>query len=85
MNFALGRFVVAQDMIDNARRRDDEEWEAMHRRPDALPLPDEPGRRIVPAGSAVLRFIRLLTGRDAEPMRGRPPAGPRRSQRRPTG
>ena len=28
---------MAQDLIDTSRRRDDEEFRALHRRPDALP------------------------------------------------
>ena len=36
--------VGALTAIGNAQIGRDAEWRAMHRRPDALPLPDEPAR-----------------------------------------
>ena len=38
----LGRLMAMQNLSgEGARRNADEEWRALHRRPDALPLPDD--------------------------------------------
>jgi hypothetical protein len=38
----FGRLLGLQAMSsDGTRRHDDDEWRALHRRPDALPLPDD--------------------------------------------
>ena len=38
----LGRFMAMQNLSgDGAGRNADDEWRALHRRPDALPLPDK--------------------------------------------
>ena len=38
----LGRFLAMQSLNgEEARRNADDEWRALHRRPDARPLPDD--------------------------------------------
>ena len=38
----LGRLMAMQNLSDDGARRDaDDEWRALHRRPDALPLPED--------------------------------------------
>jgi hypothetical protein len=38
----LGRYLAMQNLGGgDARRNADDEWRALHRRPDALPLPDD--------------------------------------------
>ena len=38
----LGRFLAMQSLSgEEARRNADDEWRALHRRPDALPVPDD--------------------------------------------
>ena len=38
----LGRLMAMQNLSgDGARRDADDEWRALHRRPDALPLPED--------------------------------------------
>lgn len=38
----LGRFMAMQNLSgEGTRRNADDEWRALHRRPDAPPLPDE--------------------------------------------
>ena len=63
----LGRFLAMQGLSgEEARRNADDEWRALHRRPDALPSPDDQEaivsthRRRVPEGfrlrSLIARF-----------------------------
>ena len=38
----LGRLMAMQNLSDDGARRDaDDDWRALHRRPDALPLPED--------------------------------------------
>jgi hypothetical protein len=44
MSRVLTRYIIVDDVIADARRAREEEWMALHRRPDALPLPAVPER-----------------------------------------
>jgi hypothetical protein len=39
MNLGMLAYFSGPDRMAEARRRDDEAWRELHRRPDALPLP----------------------------------------------
>lgn len=49
---------TAQDLIDAPRRREDEEFRALHRRPDALP--DVPSELTQRERGSVRRLARLV-------------------------
>lgn len=53
-------YLMASDRIAEGQRRDDEEFRAWHRRPDALPLPPEPTVEPASARPAVTRIVRRL-------------------------
>jgi hypothetical protein len=53
-------YAVLDDAIANAQRAREAEWRAMHRRPDAEPLRDEPKPASWPARlSKAIRTLRL--------------------------
>lgn len=64
MNMGLLAYFSGPDRMAEARRRDDEAWRELHRRPDALPLPmaphAEPPARTT--GRSVWRLVRQRLG-----------------------
>jgi hypothetical protein len=56
----LTRYVTADDVIAGARRAREEEWRAMHRRPDAPPLPAAPEREPRILRSSVAMLVRRV-------------------------
>jgi hypothetical protein len=56
----FGRLLGLQAMSgDEARRRNDDEWRALHRRPDALPLPDDEAPVVADSRHRVSETFRL--------------------------
>ena len=56
----LGRFLAMQSLSgEEARRNADDEWRALHRRPDAPPLPDQQEAVVASHGRRVQEGFRL--------------------------
>ncbi len=61
MSRVLFRYANTGDMITDARRAQDEEWRAMHRRPDAPPLPPAPAREPLAIRISIAALVRRVT------------------------
>jgi hypothetical protein len=68
----LTRYVTADDVIAEARRARDEEWRAMHRRPDAPPLPAAPEHEPRVPRISVAMLVRRVARRHEEASRRDP-------------